>query len=131
MAEVAYAQLKVVVCPICNYVGEVKGLKIDYSTVPQATELTCPKCGERVPIESIVTHMRKHLKATGRNYVCDICQAKIQGEEQAMRHMKEHMVVGVKRGSVMLWVCLACGRVFRYRTSVLAHLMAFHERPID
>jgi len=131
MAEAAYAPLKVVVCPICNYMGEIKGLKLDYSMVPQPTELTCPKCGEKVPIESMVTHMRKHLKVGGKNYTCDICQAKVQGEGQAMRHMKEHMIAGFRKGSVMIWVCLVCGRVFKYRSSAIAHLSAFHERPMD
>ncbi|WP_291765261.1 hypothetical protein [Caldivirga sp. UBA161] len=131
MAEAAYAPLKMVVCPICNYMGDVKGLKLDYTTVPQPTEVTCPKCGQKVPIESIVTHMRKHLKVGGKNYTCDICQAKVQGEGQAMRHIKEHMIAGFRKGGVMLWVCLACGRVFKYRSSALAHLTAFHERPMN
>lgn len=130
MVEFAYAPLKIVVCPACGYMGELGGLKMEYGEVPQQVELTCPKCGAKVPMEAMATHMVKHLRVGGKTYTCDICQARIQGEGKALRHMKEHFVAAVRKGGVLIWVCLICGRTFRYRTSVLAHISSFHGREL-
>ena len=131
MAEALSSPQKIVLCPLCNYSGEVSGLKLDYSVVQLPTEVVCPKCGAKVPIESVVWHMRRHVKVTGANYVCDICGFRAKNMNAAMRHVKEHMVAMVKKGPITLWVCLACGRVFRYREGVLTHLHKFHERPTE
>ena len=127
MSAVAKALTKVVVCPLCDYMGEDVNKVVD--AIAKATprpRLKCPKCGAEVDANSFVTHMRKHGRVGGKTITCDICGAKLNGEGAFLRHMKEHLIVSVRRNGMDVYYCLVCGQEFITKNSAITHLLKRH-----
>lgn len=127
MSTVAKSLTKVVVCPICDYMGS------DTNKVAEAvikatprSKLRCPKCGAEVDANSFVTHMRKHGRIGGKTITCDVCGAKLNSEGAFLRHMKEHLIVSVRRNGMDIYYCLVCGQEFITKNSAITHLLKRH-----
>lgn len=119
---------KVVMCPLCGYMGQDanKVFEALKSVAPQPV-LKCPKCGAEVKSTEFAAHLRKHAKIGGKTWTCDICGAKLNGEGAFLRHVKEHLMLAVRRGGLTVYYCLVCGQEFISKNSVLAHIRSRHE----
>ncbi|MGC8606662.1 MAG: hypothetical protein ACP5GZ_02935 [Vulcanisaeta sp.] len=127
MSTAAKALTKVVVCPLCDYMGEDVNKVVDAITkaIPRP-KLKCPKCGAEVDANSFVTHMRKHGRVGGKTITCEICGAKLNGEGTFLRHIKEHLIVSVRRNGMDVYYCLVCGQEFITKNSAITHLIKRH-----
>ncbi len=127
MSTAVKALTKVVVCPLCDYMGDDTNKVVDalLKAAPRP-RLKCPKCGAEVDASSFVTHLRKHGRVGGKTITCDICGAKLNGEGAFLRHLKEHLVVAVRRGGMDIYYCLVCGQEFITKNSAITHLLKRH-----
>ncbi|WP_238375154.1 C2H2-type zinc finger protein [Vulcanisaeta thermophila] len=122
------AVTKVVMCPLCGYLGDDAGKVFDSLRNATPTPvLKCPKCGVEVRSEEFATHLRKHARIGGKTWTCDICGAKLNGEGAFLRHVKEHLLLSVRRGGLTVYYCLVCGQEFITKNSALAHIRSKHE----
>ncbi|MFB6470132.1 MAG: hypothetical protein TU36_002680 [Vulcanisaeta sp. AZ3] len=127
MSIAARALTKVIVCPLCNYMGNDASKVLDalVNATPQP-RLKCPKCGAEVEAISFVNHLSKHGKFGGKTITCDICGAKLNGEGSFLRHIKEHLIIAVRKSGMDVYYCLVCGQEFITKNSAITHLLKRH-----
>ncbi len=127
MSTAAKALTKIVVCPLCDYMGEDVNKVVDAITkASPRPKLKCPKCGAEVDVNSFVTHMRRHGRVGGKTITCDVCGAKLNGEGAFLRHIKEHLIVSIRRNGMDIYYCLVCGQEFITKNSAITHLIKRH-----
>ena len=124
-----YLLTKVIVCPLANYIGDDvnKVIQVIQNIKEIPSTLKCPKCGQEIEIGKFALHLLKHRRITGKHQVCDICGDKFTNEGQLLRHMREHLVIGVFRHGMWVWYCTVCGREFTSKKSALVHVLKSHE----
>ncbi len=120
----------IVLCPPIGYMGEDALRVVEFlrnlSTPP--SRVKCPKCGQELEATRIALHLiSKHCRITGKNVICDICGTKLSSMGDFMRHIREHLTVGVLRNGMWVWYCTICGREFTSKKSVLVHILKSHE----
>lgn len=120
---------KVVVCPIIEYIGEdaVKVVEALRNITTPPDKVKCPKCGQEVESKKFALHLSKHCRFGGKNITCDICNEKFKDMGKFLRHIREHLVVGVLRNGMWVWYCTVCGREFTCKRSALVHVLKKHE----
>ncbi len=102
------------VCLICQNKGE--------NYVVLTTQYKCTICGASITWEDAVAHYMKHVKTSGNDVVCGICNSKVKKTE-IRKHIREHFAVK-ENGR---YFCGVCGREFVDRESLLVHIMKSHE----
>ncbi len=119
----------VIICPVANYVGDDASKIIDtitnLNTPPD--KVKCPKCGTEVEASKFALHLLKHCRVSGKNVTCDLCGVKLKSMGEFMRHIREHLVIGVLRNGMWIWYCTICGREFTSKKSALVHILKSHE----
>jgi len=118
---------KILVCPICDYVGD------DVSKVIEAVrsaglsgELKCPRCSASIPVDSFASHLASHVKVSGKNWTCEVCNEKFGNRGSFLRHARSHLVLGVPRDGAYVWECLVCGSEFFGKNAALVHVLKRH-----
>ncbi len=121
---------KVVVCPLMGYIGEDAAKVVEFlqSVTTPPDKVKCPKCGQEVESERAALHLvTRHCRVTGKKVVCDLCGERLDSMGSFMRHVREHLVVGVLRNGMWIWYCTICGREFTSKRSALVHVLKSHE----
>ncbi|MBP1448961.1 MAG: hypothetical protein JZD41_02940 [Thermoproteus sp.] len=102
------------VCLICGNKGE--------GYYKASASFKCTICGAVVGWEGAVAHYMKHVKYSGGDAICGVCNAKVKRDE-ARTHMRLHFIVGDGKR----FFCGVCGREFISRKGALVHIMKAHE----
>lgn len=102
------------VCLVCQNKGE--------GYVVPSVQYKCTICGAAVTWRDAVAHYMKHMKISGNDAVCGVCNAKVKRAE-IRKHLRGHFAVG-EGGR---YFCGVCGREFVDRESLLVHIMRSHE----
>ena len=124
----AISLTKVVVCPHCGYMGDDLSKVVEHlQAVRPLPTVKCPRCGSEVESTSFALHMTRHVRVSGKSRVCDICGEKFPDEGRFLRHVREHLVVGVKRHGMVVWYCLVCGLESTDKYGILVHVLKRHE----
>ncbi|WP_243666132.1 hypothetical protein [Vulcanisaeta sp. JCM 16159] len=50
----------------------------------------------------------------------------MSGEGAFLRHIKEHLIVSVRRNGMDVYYCLVCGQEFITKNSAITHLIKRH-----
>ncbi len=95
------------------------------SEVKALDSMKCPKCKADITVRNAAAHLvEKHLKQQGRNYSCDICNAKLPSMGAAERHVMQHLILQTASAGLNRFICLVCGREFLTMKAALAHMKA-------
>lgn len=114
-----------VLCPSCGYLGSPSN---DLASKVQALDsMKCPKCKADITVKNAALHlMEKHVKQQGKNYVCDICNAKLPSAGAAERHVLQHLILHTTESGFNKFICLVCGREFLTSRAAVAHMKAHY-----
>ncbi|MGC8582319.1 MAG: C2H2-type zinc finger protein [Thermoproteus sp.] len=102
------------VCLICQGKGD--------GYLVASPEYKCTICGARITWDDAVSHYMKHVKFSGNDAICGICNAKVK-KTDIRSHIRSHFAIG--EGS--RYFCGVCGREFVDRESLFTHIMRTHE----
>ncbi len=120
-----------VLCPICDSEGEesaIRELLASSQYVALREKYRCFICGEEVQAGRYLGHyVDKHRKVSGKNWQCPICDGKVGGEAEFLKHLRRHFSVVMYRGGASMYMCLVCGRAFLGAHSLLVHMRKAHE----
>lgn len=101
-------------CLICG--GEEKGYLL------LMHQFKCTICGESIAWDNVVSHYMKHVKISGNDAICGVCNAKVKRAE-IRDHIRSHFVIRRDRR----FFCGVCGREFLNVKSLLVHIRRGHE----
>ena len=87
-----------------------------------ATEYKCTICGAAIDWDNAVSHYMKHVKPSGNDVICGICNAKVK-KNDVRNHIRGHFAVGEGNR----YFCGVCGREFVDREALLVHITRTHE----
>ncbi|MEL9990927.1 MAG: C2H2-type zinc finger protein [Thermoproteus sp.] len=87
-----------------------------------STEYKCTVCGASISWGDAVSHYMKHVKTSGNDAICGICNAKVK-KADIRSHIRSHFAV--KEGN--RFFCGVCGREFLNEKSLFVHMMRSHE----
>ena len=77
----------------------------------------CPKCPKFfVDKKQLLDHQRYHVKL---EVTCDICLKKLPSKDLLKFHMRD------KHNTSSIFSCEECGKSYKHRTSLVAHLQEF------
>ncbi len=118
-----------VLCPICGGEGDEDAIRSRLASPHELKDkYKCFICGEEVDAGGYLAHYAdKHRKVSGKEWRCAICDGKVSGEAEFLRHLRRHFSVVIYRGGAAMHVCLICGRAFLGAHSLFVHMRKAHE----